>query len=163
MSTQFKSKFFLLIIAILLLTNIAMLYFLFSKDKDGGKKPGFDRSAAAKEFLQKEIGFSAAQIEQYDTLAKQQREKMKAVFDEMRTAKEELQKEVGGQAFSDSAIQEAVAQAIAKSSDRQEAMELNFYSNMQQVRKLCTAEQLPKFDSLFYKMWRKPKPAAEKK
>ena len=160
MSTQTKSKLFLLIIAILLLTNIAMLFFLFNKDKDGGKKPPPDRNAAAKDFLQKDIGFTPAQLQQYDTIAKQHREKMKSTFEEMRKAKELLFKEVGAQAFSDSAI----AEAASKSAERQKGMEVQFYSNMLEVRKLCTAEQLPKFDSLFYKMWsRKPKKAEEKK
>lgn len=160
MSTQTKSKLFLLIIAILLLTNIAMLFFVFNKDKDGGKKPQFDRNAAAKEFLQKDIGFTPQQLQQYDTLAKQHREKMKSNFEDMRKAKELLFKEVGTQAFSDSAIK----QAITKSAEKQKGMEAQFYSNMMEVRKLCTAEQLPKFDSLFYKMWsHKPKKAEEKK
>lgn len=160
MSTQTKSKLFLLIIAILLLTNFAMLYFLFNKDKGGKTKPSFDRNAAAKEFLQKDIGFTPAQLQQYDTLAKQHRETMKGTFEDMRTAKEQSFKEVGAQAFSDSAI----GQAVAKSTERQKNMEMQFYNNMVQVRKLCTADQLPKFDSLFYKMWsRKPKKPEEKK
>lgn len=159
MSTQTKSKFFLLIIAILLVTNIAMLYFLFNKDKADIKKPSFDRNAAARDFLQKEIGFTDAQMQLYDTLAKQQREKMKSSFDEMRTVKEQLQKEVGNKAFNDSAITKAVVQSL----ENQKKMETRFYSNMMEIRKLCTAEQLPRFDSAFYRMWRKPKQAAEKK
>jgi ABC-type phosphate transport system auxiliary subunit len=160
MSTQTKSKLFLLIIAILLLTNVAMLYFLFNKDKTDGKKPSFDKGTAAREFLQKEIGFNADQMQQYDTLAKQQREKMKAAFEGIRTSKEQIFKDLGNKSFSDSAI----AEAVSKSSENQKNMERQFYSNMLQVRKLCTAGQQPKFDSLFYKMWsRKPKKAEEKK
>lgn len=161
MSTQTKSKLFLLVIAILLLTNIALLYFLFSKDGNTIKPPGkSNRDSAAKEFLQKEIGFTAAQLQQYDTLAKQHREKMKTTFDEMRNSKEQLFKDIGRRAFSDSAI----ADAIIQSSEKQKLMEMQFYNHMLEVRKLCSAEQLPKFDSLFYKMWsRKPKKPEEKK
>jgi hypothetical protein len=160
MSTQTKSKLFLVIIAILLITNIAMLYFLFNKDKTEGKKTLPDRNAAARDFLQKEIGFTDAQMQQYDTLAKQHREKMKLVFDDNRNAKELIFKELGSKAFTDSAILDA----ISKSTENQKNMEHQFYTNMLQVRKLCTAGQQPRFDSLFYKMWsRKPKKAEEKK
>ncbi len=160
MSTQTKSKLFLLIIAILLLTNVAMLYFLFSKD--GGVKPPAknSRDAAAKEFLQKEIGFTAEQMQQYDTLARQHREKMKVTFDDMRNSKEQQFKDIGRNSFSDSSI----AEAITLSSGKQKMMEMQFYNHMLEVRRICTAEQLPKFDSLFYKMWsRKPPKKEEKK
>lgn len=159
MSTQTKSKLFLLIIAILLLTNIAMLFFLFTKD-GGTKPPPKNKDAVAKEFLQTEIGFSDAQLQQYDTLAKQHRERMKGTFDEMRKSKEQQFKELGRHSFSDSAIADAVTQSVEK----QKIMELQFYNHMLDVRKLCTAGQLPKFDSLFYKMWsKKPKKPEEKK
>jgi periplasmic protein CpxP/Spy len=159
MSTQTKSKLFLLIIVILLLTNITLLFFLFSKDDGGGKKTPFDRGAAAKDFLRKEIGFTDAQLQHYDTLANQHRDKMKGTFDEMRKSKEELFKELGRRAFSDSAIADAITQSVEK----QKIMELQFYNHMLEVRKICTADQLPKFDSLFYKMWsKKPKKPEEK-
>lgn len=159
MSTQTRSKLFLLIIAMLLLTNIAMLYFLFAKDGTGKQLPKNNRDSAAKEFLQKEIGFSAAQLQQYDTLAKQHKDKMKGTFDDMRNSKEQQFKDIGRRAFSDSAI----AEAITQSSEKQKMMEMQFYNHMLEVRKLCTAEQLPKFDTLFYKMWsRKPKKPEEK-
>jgi hypothetical protein len=32
-------------------------------------------------------------------------------------------------------------------------MELKLLTNLAAIRKLCTAEQLPKFDSLIYKAW----------
>ena len=159
MSTQTKSKLFLLIIVILLLTNITLLFFLFNKDGRDGKRPPFDKGAAAKEFLKKEIEFSDAQLQQYDTLAKQHRDKMKGTFDEMRKSKEQQFKELGRHAFSDSAIADAVTQSVEK----QKIMELQFYNHMLEVRKICTTDQLPKFDSLFYKMWsKKPKKPEEK-
>ncbi len=160
MSTQAKSKFFLLIIGILVLTNIAMLYFLFTKN-DAVKPPARpNRDAVARDFLQKEIGFSPDQMQEYDTLAKKHREKMKGTFDDIRTAKELQFKELGKQAFSDSAI----TNAITLSAEKQKGMERQFYNHMLEVRKICTAAQLPKFDSLFYKMWsRKPKKPEEKK
>ncbi len=146
MSTQTKSKFFLLIIGILLITNIVLLFLLFNKD--GGKRPGGNRGVAARAFLQNEIVFNAQQMQQYDTLAKYHREKMKATYEEMRSSKELIFKDLGKQAFSDSAI----GQAVTKSLENQKMMEHSFYNHLLEVRKICTVSQLPKFDSFFYKM-----------
>jgi hypothetical protein len=158
MSTQTKSKLFLSVIAILLLTNIAMLYFLLRKDTQHDKKRNFDRVAAAKKFLQNEIGFTTAQLLQFDSIALQHREKMKSTIEQLRFDKEQLLKGVGVASFSDSAIM----QAINKGSENQKKMEESLYRNMIDIRKLCTAAQVPKFDTLFYKMWRRPS-ANEKK
>jgi periplasmic protein CpxP/Spy len=160
MSTQTKSKLYLLIIGILLITNIAMLFF-FLDNKDKGKNPnrGNDKSAMMKEFLKKDVGFTEQQLVQYDTLSKQNRERMKADMDTMKIVKEQQFKELGSKGFSDSAI---VAAAI-KAAGNQKQVEEKMLSYFVTVRKLCTAEQLPKFDSLFYKMWSKKKPPTEKK
>ena len=160
MSTQTKSKLYLLIIGILLITNIAMLFFFLDK-KDNSKKPnrGNDKSAMMKEFLKTDVGFTDQQLLQYDTLSKQNRERMKADMEAMKSAKEEQFKELGNKGFSDSAIVAASIKAGSNQKQVEEKM-LNYFVS---VRKLCTAEQLPKFDSLFYKMWSKKKPPTEKK
>jgi periplasmic protein CpxP/Spy len=161
MSTQTKSKLYLLIIGILLITNIAMLFF-FLQNKDKGKKTpnrGNDKSVMMKEFLKKDVGFTESQLQQYDTLSRRNRERMKADMDAMKSAKEEQFKELGSKGFSDSAI---VAAAI-KVAGNQKQVEEKMLGYFATVRKLCTAEQLPKFDSLFYKMWSKKKPPTEKK
>jgi periplasmic protein CpxP/Spy len=154
MSTQTKSKLFLLIIGILLITNIGMLIF-FTGHKDEAKKSTGNRGrdVMLKEFLQKDIGFSAAQLQQYDTLSKYHREKMKVSFDAIKSSKEQQFKELGTKGFSDSAINDAILQSV----DKQKAMELQMFNHLAAIRKLCSADQLPKFDSLFYKVWtRKP-------
>ncbi len=162
MSTQAKSKMFLLIIIALLISNFGMLY-LFTSHKDQPKNRGRGWDSMLKEFLQKDIGFSAAQLQQYDTLSKQQKEDMKGSFSGMKNRKEQQLKNLGSSAFSDSAISVAVEQ----SAEGQKIMERKMLTNLVAIRKLCTADQLPKFDSLIYKAWsRKPdnkKPPEEKK
>jgi len=123
MSTQTKSKLYLLIIGILLITNIGMLFF-FLGNKDGGKKNnnrGQDRGAMMKSFLKDSIGFNEQQLQQYDTLSKQHRENSKAQFDSLKNSKEEQFKELGSRGFSDSAIFDM----IKKSSEKQKAMEFS--------------------------------------
>ena len=152
MSTSSKSKLLSVAVIILLLTNIAMLVFFFcckgpakKNQRSGG------RETMVKEFLQKEIGFTAQQVQQYDTLSKQHREKIKASFEEMKTAKENMYKEIGSSAFSDSVI----TATAAKSSAMQKEMEVKMLLHFKEIRNLCTPKQQSKFDSLFYKIWSK--------
>ena len=150
MSINSKNKILITAVVILLLTNIAvLLFFLYNKgpEKRGGHGGG--REAMMTEFLQKEIGFNQQQLAQYDTLSKQQHEKMKADFDEMRKNREDLYKQLGSQAFTDSAINMVAARSV----DMQKGMEIKMLSSFRDIRKLCTVEQQPKFDSLFYKIW----------
>jgi periplasmic protein CpxP/Spy len=159
MGTQTKSKLYLLIIGLLLITNIAMLLF-FMGNKDGHKKGGRgDRSAMMKEFLQKDIGFNEQQLQLYDTLSKQHREKIKADFEIIRNNKEQHFKELGNKGFGDSAITDAVN----KFAEKQKAMELQMLNHFAAIRKICTPGQQSRFDSLFYKIWNKKKKSEEKK
>ncbi len=160
MSTQIKSKLYLLIIGILLVTNMAVLFFfLRDKDEKKGGNHGADRGAMMKNFLQKEIGFSEKQLQQYDTLSSQHRENMKAQFDSLKTSKEEQFKELGSKGFSDSAI----AGMVNRSSEKQKLMELQLLNHFARIRSICTPVQQPKYDSLFYKIWSKRKRPEEKK
>lgn len=159
MSTPTKSKLYLLIIGILLITNIAMLFFFLRGPHDGGgHPPRNDRSAMMRDFLQNEIGFNDQQLQQYDTLSKQHRDNAKAQFDSLKSSKEQEFKELGSRGFSDSAI----ADMVGRSAEKQKAMELQLLNHFAVIRKLCTADQQPKFDSLFYKIWNKKKKPDEK-
>jgi protein CpxP len=160
MSTQTKSKLYILIIGILLVTNIAVLFF-FLNDKHDGSKGGQRGGGVAmmKDFLKNDVGFNDQQIQQYDTLSKQHREKTKADFDTLKVSKEQQFKELGRKGFNDSVITEMAN----RSAEKQKLMEANMLNYFASVRKLCTAEQQPKFDSLFYKVWGKKKKPDDKK
>jgi protein CpxP len=162
MSTQTKSKLYILIIGILLVTNIAVLFF-FLNGKDHppkGNKGGGDKGPAMmKDFLKNDVGFNDQQIQQYDTLSKQHRERSKADFDTLKVSKEQQFRELGSKGFSDSAI----AEMANRSAEKQKLMEAKMLNYFASVRKLCTPEQQPKFDSLFYKVWGKKKKPDDKK
>jgi len=160
MSTQTKSKLYILIIGILLVTNIAVLFFFLS-DKHEGPKAGQRGGGVAmmKDFLRNDVGFTEEQIQQYDTLSKQHREKTKADFDTLKVSKERQFKELGRKGFNDSVITEMAN----RSAEKQKLMEANMLNYFATVRKLCTPEQQPKFDSLFYKVWGKKKKPDDKK
>ena len=145
-----RNKILLIAVIILLLTNIAILaFFLTGKGPDKGGRAG--REAMLTNFLQKDIGFDKTQMDAYDTLNKKNNEAMRTSFDEVRSNRQQLYKELGAEAFSDSAINVAAL----KVADKQKDIEVKMLTHLSNVRKLCTAAQRPRFDSLFYKVWNK--------
>lgn len=157
MSTISKNKILTVAFIVLLLANIALLiFFLCCKGPDHKGMGG--RDAMVKEFLQKEIAFTPQQLQQYDTLKKQHREKGKAFMDELRGKKETFMKELGSNAFSDSAI----AVTAEKSAALQKEMEIKMLNHIREIRNLCTPDQQPNFDSLFYKILTRRRPETKK-
>jgi periplasmic protein CpxP/Spy len=149
MSTA-KNKLLVIIVGILLLTNIALIAFIvFNKAPE--KRGRGDREAMMTEFLQKQVGFNEQQMQQYDTLSKQHKENMRMRFDEMRNNRQQVYKAVGDQSFNDSAINDAATKLSASQKD----MEANMLRHFASIRKICTPEQQPKFDSMLYKIWNK--------
>ena len=145
---QNRSKVFLAIIGILLVANIAMVSFFLLK-KDGGKREKRpDRKTMIAGFLKNEIGFSAAQLQQYDTLSDNHRESIKDMFDSLKSSKDKQFKQLAAGNFSDSVINIVADQSAVS----QKIMELNMFNHLKNVRLLCKPEQLPKFDSLFVKI-----------
>jgi hypothetical protein len=142
MKTQSKAKIFLLIIGILLIANIVLLAFLI-KEKQSHK----DRRTITAEFLQNEIGFDAAQMQQYDSLANIHHEKMKASMDELRNDKQQELKQLADAGFGDSAVQAIALQSVEK----QQKFELQMLEFVKDIRQVCTPGQQAKFDTSFYK------------
>jgi Spy/CpxP family protein refolding chaperone len=145
---QNRSKVFLSIIGILLIANIVMLSFFIMKRDPGKPERRPDRKAIIGNFLKKEIGFNQAQLQQYDTLSDKHRESIKKMFDSLRSSKDNQFRQMTSGNFSDSVLN-SVADQSAYS---QKIMELQMFSHLKSIRMLCTAEQLPKFDSLFVKV-----------
>jgi periplasmic protein CpxP/Spy len=146
---QNRSKVFLAIIGILLVANIALVSFFLLK-QDGGKREKHpDRKAMIAAFLKNEIGFDTVQLKQYDTLSDRHRENMKKMMDSLRTPKDQQFNELAAADFSDSAM----SSLAEKSATLQKAMELRMFNHLRKIRMLCTPEQLPKFDSLFGKVF----------
>ena len=148
-NNQNKSKIFLLIIAILLVANIAMLSFFLQKKEPEKVNRRPDRKAMIANFLKDEIGFTTQQLAQYDSLSNQQQEKMKALFDTMRNNKTQQFKQLAAGNFTDSAINIVADQSAAA----QKIMEVQMFNHIKAVRQLCTQQQQPAFDSLFVKVF----------
>ncbi len=147
-NTQNRSKVFVAIIVLLVIVNIALVSFFLLK-KDGGRHYKHeDRKAMIARFLKNEIGFSSAQLQQYDTLSSRHRDNIKSMFDSLRSSKDKQFKELAAENFSDSTMNIVADRSAAT----QKAMELRMFNHLKKIRLLCTPEQLPKFDSLFGKV-----------
>lgn len=145
---QNRSKVFLTIIGILLVANIAMVLFFFLKKDDDKREKRPDRKTLIANFLKNDIGFSAEQLQQYDTLSNTHRENMKKMYDSLRSSKDKQFRGLTAANFSDSAMHVIADESAAS----QKMMEMQMFTHLKNVRLLCTPEQLPKFDSLFVKV-----------
>ena len=121
-----RSKVFLAIIGILLVANIALIsFFLLKKDGDNYEKRP-DRKAVIADFLKKEIGFDATQLQRYDTLSDRHKDNMKKMMDSLRTPKEKQFEELVASNFNDSAMN-----TIAdRSAITQRVMELHMFNHI---------------------------------
>ena len=109
-----------------------MLYFCLVKTEALSPRLKITGMQPPKSFA-KEIGFTAEQMQQYDTLAKLHREKMKNTFDDMRNSKEQQFKDIGRSGFSDSSIAEAITCLRENKNDGNAV-----YNHMLEVRKICS-------------------------
>lgn len=152
-----KNKILILAIGTLLATNIAMLVFFLNKP---GTHRGFKRGReqALTEFVQKDLGFSQAQMQQFDSLGKQHKEKVGQLMDTLRNKKEQVLKDLAQAGFSDSAIHESANHSVSG----QAAIELLMLQHFRNIRNLCTPTQQSKFDTMYYQLWhRKGSPKKE--
>lgn len=149
-----SDKIFIIIIALLLLANVATLAILLT-----GRKPSEDYKNAMRNYLQKDIGFSPKQIEEFDTIKSLHRREVKPIFEVMRENKKINLQQLGAAGFSDSAL---AATAVAAGTEQQ-AMELKMLKHIRDIRNLCTPSQRAIFDTGFYKVMSRPSPDNKKK
>lgn len=149
MSTQPKTKFLIMLVALLAITNLVLLGILFSKKPHGSFDRGSRREEQMKNFLLKEVGFSPEQMKAYDSSSSTHKQSMRQLFDEMKQHKEINLRNLGNNNFSDSAI-EATA---LKAGEQQKLIEQKMLRHLQHIRNICTAEQRAKFDTSIYKLF----------
>lgn len=148
MDTVTKNRTFIWIIIFLILSNIAiLLFFIFlSNDKRGNHSRDNKNGIAL--FLQKQIGFNKQQIDEYQKLKEGNMQKVKPLFEQIKAAKDTFYNFLYSNNVSDSLLNKSAAVI----GERQQALDLQMFQHFKSVRSLCTAEQLPKFDSLFKKV-----------
>jgi periplasmic protein CpxP/Spy len=147
-----RNKILLFLVGILLLANIVMLVFFVGKKspgKDRSHSSGRSRSEVMRDFLKDSVGFNEQQLAQFDQIREQHRDSVKTLFDDMRNAKMAFYKQAGQ---SDTAAQMAAADVIAQ---KQKALDVAFFTHFQDIRQLCTPEQITRYDSLVQKIVRR--------
>jgi protein CpxP len=136
-----RNKILVSIIAILLITNLVMLITFFRVCKPNPaetKKPGFT------EKLKNDVGFTPEQIAVFEPKKKVFWKRMRERFDEIKKTKETFYHQMYDPAIPDSTL-ESYADVIGK---QQKELDLQVIRHFRDIRKMCTPEQLPKFDSL---------------
>jgi len=145
-----KTKSLVFIIAILVLTNIAVLVYFLRTEKSSheGEKKGKNGLSTA---LQKEVGFNDEQVAKYRQMREEQMKIMRPLSDDIRRSKDSMFRLLGNREISDSVIHHLAGDIAMK----QKEMDLRAFNHFRRVRQLCTPEQLQKYDSLVVKMIRK--------
>ena len=158
MRTKSKSRPLLIAIIVLLLANIGLLGFFISGKEPGKKGRHEEKKAAIISFLKKEVGFDEHQLRQFDSLSNRHWEKASVLFDSVKNNKEARLKQLAKEGFTDSAITSVASQAA----ERQQSVEVQMLYHIKEIRNLCTSQQLPVFDSFFYKVFARKKEGMKK-
>lgn len=143
-----KIKFLMVIVVGLCLINIGLMAFIFFRqppgppDREMHGPPGMHPEDRPRHLVIQKLDFDAAQIRQYDTLIEAHRAAVRNLEDSIRAAKNELYATLNG---NDGAAKDAL---LAKLGSLQQQMELIHYSHFEDIKKLCSPQQLEKFKEL---------------
>ena len=147
-----NNKALLFIIAVLLITNIAMVLFFFSMRPSGRWEdhmlsPG-DAMAIS---LKNDVKFSAEQLQQFDSLRREHHKVIRPLFKKMNTVKDSFYQHISEESINDSLLNDGLDSIAVVQKMLDKAM---FY-HFREVRALCTPEQLPLYDTLVARLLRK--------
>ncbi|MEO8404673.1 MAG: hypothetical protein ABI480_08765 [Chitinophagaceae bacterium] len=140
-----NNKVLVFVIAVLLLSNIAMLYFYLTDCGDKKKKPdnGGMRAYMIKT-LKDSVGFNDQQIATYQQISDKHKAAMKPLFEEITNAKDSLYKLLLVDKPSDSLINHYLLMI----GERQRNIDQRIFNHFSSLKEICTDDQRPKYDSL---------------
>jgi len=154
-----NKKFTLISLSVLVILNLVLIGFIttsaFDK-RDRNRKGDEDRRA---EYIANQLGFSAAQKQDYDSLNANHRKETKALqqkVDEKRRAMFRLTRSKNASFETADSLTAEIGLLVSD-------MELRTYEHISNVRALCTPQQLEKLDSLIQKMIRYRRDNSNKK
>ncbi|MEO8111347.1 MAG: hypothetical protein ABI594_14990 [Ginsengibacter sp.] len=143
MNTNKKNKSLISIIIFLLITNIAMLIFFVMLNKPAQPKIENVEQGRFSTSLQKDVGFTKEQVDEYQALRKAHFEKMRPLFKTLRDTKFQFYDLMYASPVSDSLVNIA-GDSIG---EKQKQLDMQMFHYFESVRKVCRPEQLPKFDT----------------
>jgi hypothetical protein len=147
-----NNKTLVFIIAILLLSNIALLYFFTRSDEP--KKDTKENRGGFREYMIKtlrdEVGFTDDQIARYEQLSNKHKETMKPMFEGIGMTKDSLYKLLL-QDPSDSLTNHYLDMI----GEKQRGIDQKIFNHFLSLRQICTTDQRPKFDTVIQRIIKK--------
>ena len=140
-----KNKWFLALLAFLLLANIALLLSFFVFGEKQADKPD---SKETKGYLARELNLNADQESKFKTSKEAFFKEMDPLWESIRLAKDSLFRQVNNASISQEQIDD-YTQRIAEMNRESDA---RVFRHFQELRKYCTPEQQAKFDTLVPRM-----------
>lgn len=148
MLQQTKNKWLMILILLLVLANAATLVSYWinnSKNHTKGQPiPGMQPSR----FLIEQLNFNDDQQKRYRVLIKEHQEKTRELRKQMRDAKENMFTLMSQGQVPDSTLRQA-ASAVGHT---MESLDMVTFRHFQEVRKLCTPEQVAHFDKIIHEV-----------
>ena len=147
-----NNKVLVFIIGVLLLSNIAMLYFYLTKkncEDNNVKRPPVSRGEFMVEKLKNEVGFNDSQIARYRDLRVKHKEMMRPLFEGIFNTKDSLYKLLGQAQMPSDSLVNHYLRAIGK---RQEDIDQRIFNHFLTLKQLCTPDQVPRYDSTIQKV-----------
>ena len=145
--TSPRNKMLIVIIAVLLVSNLISLGFIFFGKKCNEKKNA-ERGKPMSDFFEKQLNFTPEQTAQFHQLRDQHFDNLKPFLKDVRKAKDSLFSLMHEPNVTDSMVK-ILAENLA---EKEKAQELQSFNHFKKVRELCTEEQKPKFDTLISKL-----------
>lgn len=134
-------------VVLLLITNIALVaFFVMGKNKKSSNHQGGRPDPT--EMMAKELNMTEDQKELHKQLREEHQKNIKPLFDSVKAAKIAYYSLVKDSTVSDSMVT-AYGQRI---SERQSAIDKLTFDHFKKMRKLFTADQIPKYDEFLQKM-----------
>ncbi len=141
-------KSLLIVIFLLLIIDLVVLFFFVSKNKPENGHQRDRKEGGPYTMLTQEANFTPEQIVKYQELREEQFKNVKPLFSKIRKSKDNFYSLLYTENVTDSIVN-ALSDSIAIN---QKALDLQMFSYFQKVRLLCTADQIPKFDSSIKKV-----------
>lgn len=140
-----QNKLLVLLVAVLLIANLALMFYFFVFRNE--HKTGSPSSRPVSDFVQKQLGFNADQVARFQQLRDEHKQAVKPILDDIKRLKDSLYNLL--QTPQDDSV---AVNLIDKIGERQKDWELMIFHHFQKMRAICDSSQLPKFDSLVHRM-----------
>src|SRR5215467_12867346 len=140
-----QNKLLVLLVAVLLIANLALMFYFFVFRSEHKADPPSSRPVS--DFVQKQLGFNADQAARFQQLVDEHKQAVRPVINDIKKLKDSLYNLLQKPQDDSMAVN-----LIDKIGERQKDWELMIFHHFQKVRAICDSSQLPKFDTLVHRM-----------